>query len=113
MCRRVALRYSVGLMALSCCAPLLDVTTWTFAIDSVPVNAYLVYLGKCFKIWFPCCRDTKLKFTLAAWRFYKDSDSKSSRKLFMYSLVHLPALLVLLLISKKHDSNKTEAVVAT
>ncbi|XP_059480966.1 protoheme IX farnesyltransferase, mitochondrial [Neocloeon triangulifer] len=87
LCRRVALRYSVAIMAMSCAAPLLDVTTWTFAIDSVPVNAYLVYL---------------------AWRFYKDSDSKSSRKLFRYSLIHLPMLLILLLISKKHPGNKSE-----
>jgi hypothetical protein len=46
LCRLTSLRYSVALMALSCAAPLLDVTTWTFAIDSIPVNAYLVYLGK-------------------------------------------------------------------
>ncbi|XP_065353791.1 protoheme IX farnesyltransferase, mitochondrial [Cloeon dipterum] len=88
LCRRVALRYSVAIMAMSCAAPLLNVTTWTFAVDSVPVNAYLVYL---------------------AWRFYKDSDSKSSRKLFRYSLIHLPALLILLLISKKHSGGNNAA----
>jgi protoheme IX farnesyltransferase len=87
LCRKTALRYSVAIMGLSCSAPLLDVTTWTFAVDSLPVNAYLVYL---------------------AWRFYKESDSKSSRKLFRYSLIHLPALLVLLLISKKHTGIKSK-----
>jgi heme o synthase len=53
LCRRTALRYSVGILALSCAAPLLDVTTWTFAIDSVPVNAYLVYLGEYSRILIP------------------------------------------------------------
>ncbi|KAF4519748.1 hypothetical protein B566_EDAN010341 [Ephemera danica] len=92
LCRRTALRYSVAIMGLSCAAPLLDVTTWTFAIDSLPVNAYLVYL---------------------AWRFYKESDSKSSRKLFRYSLIHLPALLALLLISKKHSGKGSKDVTAS
>jgi len=64
--------------------PYYNVTTWTFAVDSLPVNAYLTYL---------------------AVRFYSDADSSSSRRLFHYSLVHLPALLVLMLISKKHSRN--------
>jgi len=80
LCRRIALRYSVILFPLCTLAPVLDVTSWTFAFDSIPVNLIMLYLS---------------------WRFYKDADAASSRKLFRYSLVHLPALIILMLISKK------------
>ena len=80
-CRTVALRYSVGMIGLCALAPLLDITTWTFAADSLPVNGYMAYL---------------------AWRFYRDGDSNSSRKLFRFTLIHIPAVLVLMMISKKH-----------
>ena len=80
LCRRVSLRYSVALATLCPLAPALDLTTWLFAADSLPLNAGLVWL---------------------AWRFYRDGDSKSSRRLFHFTLVHIPALMVLMLISKK------------
>jgi protoheme IX farnesyltransferase len=88
LCKRVALRHSVAMIGLCTLAPILDVTTWTFAADSLPLNVYLVYL---------------------AWRFYKQGDSNTSRKLFRFSLVHLPALMLLLLISKKRVHKKEEA----
>lgn len=81
LCKRTSLRYSVALSAICLSAPYFDLTTWTFAVDSLPLNAYLMYL---------------------AWKFYRDGDSNSSRRLFHFTLVHLPALLVLMLISKKH-----------
>ncbi|XP_068217815.1 protoheme IX farnesyltransferase, mitochondrial [Palaemon carinicauda] len=87
LCRRVALRHSIGMIVVCSMAPVLDVTTWTFAIDSLPFNGYLTYL---------------------AWRFYQDGDSKSSRKLFMFTLIHLPAIMMLMIISKKHYSKKSE-----
>ena len=68
------------LIGLSLLAPVLDITTWTFAIESLPLNLYFSYLG---------------------WRFYKEGDSKSSRKLFRFSLIHIPILLLLMFISKK------------
>lgn len=80
LCRRVALRHCVALVGLSTMAPVLNLTTWTFAIDSLPLNLWFCYL---------------------AWRFYEDADSKSARKLFLFSLLHLPVLMLLLLISKK------------
>ncbi len=80
MCKRVSLRYCIGMVGLCSVAPALDLTTWTFAADSLPLNLYLTYLG---------------------YRFYKDGDSKSSRKLFLFTLVHIPVLVVLMLISKK------------
>ena len=80
LCKRVALRHCVGMIGLCTLAPILEVTTWTFAVDSLPLNAYMAYL---------------------AWEFYRKGDSNSSRKLFRFSLVHIPALMILMLISKK------------
>ncbi|XP_032995416.1 protoheme IX farnesyltransferase, mitochondrial isoform X1 [Lacerta agilis] len=80
MCRRVALRHCLALIGLSSLAPILDVTTWTFPIISLPVNLYISYLG---------------------FRFYRDADRGSSRKLFFCSLWHLPMLLLLMLTCKK------------
>ncbi|XP_042307491.1 protoheme IX farnesyltransferase, mitochondrial [Sceloporus undulatus] len=80
MCRRVALRHCLALIGLSSLAPILDVTTWTFPIISLPINLYISYLG---------------------FRFYKDADRGSSRKLFFCSLWHLPMLLLLMLTCKK------------
>nr|XP_060620504.1 protoheme IX farnesyltransferase, mitochondrial [Anolis sagrei ordinatus] len=80
MCRRVALRHCLALIGLSSLAPILDVTTWTFPIISLPINLYISYLG---------------------FRFYRDADRSSSRKLFFCSLWHLPLLLLLMLTCKK------------
>ena len=90
LCKRVTLRYSVAILALcQILAPLLDVTTWTFAVDSLPFNAYLLFLS---------------------WKFYRHGDSSSSRKLFRFSLVHLPVIMTLMLISKKqyHQGTKLQ-----
>jgi hypothetical protein len=46
LCRHTALRYTGALLVLSCLAPVLDVTTWLFAVGSVPLNTYFMYLGK-------------------------------------------------------------------
>uniref|UniRef100_K7G4H1 Protoheme IX farnesyltransferase, mitochondrial n=1 Tax=Pelodiscus sinensis TaxID=13735 RepID=K7G4H1_PELSI len=80
MCRRVALRHCLALIGLSTVAPLLDVTTWNFPLVSLPINLYISYLG---------------------FRFYRDADRSSSRKLFFCSLWHLPMLLLLMLTCKK------------
>ncbi|XP_031170796.1 protoheme IX farnesyltransferase, mitochondrial [Sander lucioperca] len=80
MCKRVALRHSMGLIGLSTLAPVLDVTTWTFPVISLPINVYISYL---------------------AFRFYRKGDRNSARKLFFCSLWHLPMLLLLALTCKK------------
>lgn len=80
MCKRVALRHSLALLALSALAPPLDVTTWTFPLVALPVNLYLVYL---------------------AFGFYQRGDRGSARKLFFCSLWHLPMLLLLAFTCKK------------
>ncbi|OCT60777.1 protoheme IX farnesyltransferase, mitochondrial [Xenopus laevis] len=87
MCRQVALRHCLALIGLSTLAPALDVTTWTFPVISLPINLYISYLG---------------------YRFYKDADRSSSRKLFFCSLWHLPMLLLLMLTCKKSVVGKKE-----
>ncbi|CAH6786181.1 Cox10 [Phodopus roborovskii] len=91
LCRRVALRHCLALIALSTAAPVLDITTWAFPIISLPINLYISYLG---------------------FRFYVDADRRSSRKLFFCSLWHLPLLLLLMLTCKQRpgqEGDKGEA----
>ncbi|KAG7491391.1 hypothetical protein MATL_G00003100 [Megalops atlanticus] len=80
LCRRVALRHSLGLIGLSCLGPVLDLTTWTFPLVSLPINLYISYL---------------------AFRFHRHAGRDSARKLFFCSLWHLPMLLLLLLTCKR------------
>nr|CAI9701090.1 unnamed protein product [Rangifer tarandus platyrhynchus] len=80
LCRRVALRHCLALLCMCAAAPALDVTTWTFPVIALPINLYISYLG---------------------FRFYRDADRKSSRKLFFCSLWHLPLLLLLMLTCKR------------
>ncbi|XP_023298135.2 protoheme IX farnesyltransferase, mitochondrial isoform X1 [Lucilia cuprina] len=80
LCRRTALRYTFLIGALSCIAPVLDVTNYWFALETLPLNGYFCYL---------------------AYKFYQKSDSGTSRKLFRFSLIHLPLLMLLFLLNKK------------
>ncbi|XP_050314499.1 protoheme IX farnesyltransferase, mitochondrial [Anthonomus grandis grandis] len=80
LCRRVALRHTVAIQVFSMAAPLVDATNWWFVLESTPLNLYFIYL---------------------AYKFYKDSSSATSRKLFRFSLIHLPLLMFLFLINKK------------
>ncbi|ODN03645.1 Protoheme IX farnesyltransferase, mitochondrial [Orchesella cincta] len=86
LCRKTSLRYSLSLIAISSLAPVCNVTSWTFVIDSLPLNGYLAYL---------------------AYRFYQEGDSASSRKLFRFSLIHLPTLILLMMVSKKAYTDKS------
>lgn len=87
LCRRVAVRHSLGLVAVCSAAPLLGVTDWVFAVDSLPLNLYMVYLS---------------------FRFYQKADSNTSRKLFRYTLIHLPLLMTLMCLGKKSKQDKEE-----
>ncbi|XP_072414441.1 protoheme IX farnesyltransferase, mitochondrial [Chiloscyllium punctatum] len=80
LCKRVAFRHCIALIGLSTLCPVFDVTTWTFPLISLPINLYISYLG---------------------YRFYRDSNRNSARKLFFCSLWHLPMLLLLMLTCKK------------
>ncbi|XP_069576063.1 protoheme IX farnesyltransferase, mitochondrial [Brachyistius frenatus] len=88
MCKRVALRHSLALIALATAAPALDLTTWTFPVISLPINLYISYL---------------------AFDFYRKGDRGSARKLFFCSLWHLPMLLLLALTCKKYSRRQEGA----
>uniref|UniRef100_A0A1B6MME4 Protoheme IX farnesyltransferase, mitochondrial n=1 Tax=Graphocephala atropunctata TaxID=36148 RepID=A0A1B6MME4_9HEMI len=87
LCRRTALRYTALIIPLAASAPWLGLTNDWFVYESLPLNVY---------------------FLLLAWRFHKNSDSSSSRKLFHFSLIQLPALMLLLLVNKKYWHPKKE-----
>ncbi|KAL9833829.1 protoheme IX farnesyltransferase, mitochondrial isoform 2-T2 [Geothlypis trichas] len=87
LCRRVALRHCLALIGLSAAAPVLNITTWTFPVISLPINLYISYLG---------------------FRFYRDADRSSSRKLFFCSLWHLPMLLLVMFTCKKSVLEKED-----
>ena len=87
LCRRVALRHCLALIPVCVMAPLFGVTTWWFVVDSSVVNAWFAWLG---------------------WRFYKRADNRSARRLFQFSLLHLPLIMALMLINKKHWGGQKE-----
>ena len=94
LCVRTAFRHSC-LIALYCelmCSDLIGLNSWAFGFDSLPLNLYLIYL---------------------AWKFKQNPNAKTSRTLFKFSLVHLPVLLALLLLSKKSKTNEIETIVET
>eukprot|EP00045_Choanoeca_perplexa_P012043 m.129941 g.129941 ORF g.129941 m.129941 type:complete len:363 (+) comp15864_c0_seq1:135-1223(+) len=78
-CRRVALQYTTALVPICLSAPALGLTSWYFALDSSLINGYILY---------------------QAYQFFKQGTDPSARKLFMTSLWHLPALMMLLLVHK-------------
>ena len=88
LCLRNQMRHSLYLTSycLLMSHPSIGLTTWAFAADTLPFNLYLVYLS---------------------YKFKKDPGSASSRKLFRYSLIHLPAIILLMIISKNAKSEKT------
>ncbi|KAK5983922.1 hypothetical protein GCK32_004327 [Trichostrongylus colubriformis] len=86
----IALTASVQVGLCSVAAPLTNLTTITFAIDTLPVNAYLCWL---------------------AYKFYSAPDASNSRRLFFYSLLYLPLIMILMVVSSygRNDKQKTEA----
>ncbi|XP_065659832.1 protoheme IX farnesyltransferase, mitochondrial isoform X3 [Hydra vulgaris] len=82
LCRRVTLRHAVAQMPIAAVVSLLGVCHWWFFFLALPFNAYL---------------------TLLSWRFYKSSNNNTARSLFRFTLLHLPFIMLLLLISKKRS----------
>ncbi|XP_072049623.1 protoheme IX farnesyltransferase, mitochondrial-like [Amphiura filiformis] len=81
LCQSVAFRHCLFIIVLSFLAPYFNLTTWPFALFSLPLNFTFAYL---------------------AWCFYKQADGKTATYLFKFSLLHLPLLMIMLLISKKN-----------
>lgn len=78
---RVALRYSILCIPLCIGLCYANITEWTFAAASMPVNTWLVR---------------------EAYRFWKYEGQKgSAKKLFWASVWHLPVVLVLAMVEKK------------
>lgn len=87
VCTSSALIHTIALTGMcSILAPLCELTTWNFAIDSLPFNLYFMYLALKFKM---------------------NQDSNSSRKLFRYSLIYLPAIILFLFITKFPMNERT------
>ncbi|KAF6831320.1 protoheme IX farnesyltransferase [Colletotrichum musicola] len=78
---RVALRYSLVFLPLCFALCAAGVTEWTFAVTSLPVNAWLSYEAVRF------------------WRY--EGHKGSARGLFWASVWHLPVVMVLALLQKK------------
>ena len=78
-CKRVALRYSMALVPLCLAAPILDITTNYFAFDASLLNGGLVYFS---------------------YKFYRDANENSAKRLFLLSVLHLPLLLILMMLHK-------------
>jgi protoheme IX farnesyltransferase len=90
VCTSSALNHTIGLTIMcSLLAPICELTTWSFAVDSLPFNLYFVYLATKFKL---------------------NQDANSSRKLFRYSLIYLPFIIILLFITKYPVNEKTNVV---
>lgn len=89
LCRRVTLRHCLALVGLTTLLPVCGVTTWWLALDSLPLNLWNAYLG---------------------YQFYKDSDTRSARRLFRLSLIYLPILMLMILIHKKPRTEQEEVV---
>lgn len=78
---RVALRYSLVFIPICVGLCAVGVTEWTFAVTSLPANAWLVR---------------------EAWRFYKHEGHKgSARGLFWASVWHLPVVMGLAMLQKR------------
>ena len=80
ICTSSALNHTILLTVIcSLLSPHFELTTWYFAFDSLPFNLYFMYLAYKFKI---------------------NHDSSSARKLFRYSLIYLPVIILLMFITK-------------
>lgn len=79
LCLRTQLRHALLLTAECTLMSYCGLTSWFFPLEALPINGYLLYLAYKFKI---------------------DPSASSSRKLFRYSLIHLPCIIVLMILSK-------------
>lgn len=75
----VSLRHSVGLCAVPLAAAAVSLTTPAFVLTGSAVNAAFTYL---------------------AYRFYKDPNNETAKRLFRASLAYLPLLFALLIFHK-------------
>jgi protoheme IX farnesyltransferase len=82
--KRVALRYSLVMLPLSACFPYLGMTSWWFALDSSLATGIMSFY---------------------AYRYYSTGKDNAARKLFFFSLLHLPIFFALMMIHKKPEED--------
>ncbi|OTF79774.1 protoheme IX farnesyltransferase, mitochondrial-like protein [Euroglyphus maynei] len=87
LCQQTALRHSILLLGYTAAMCTIEMTHWSFGIDSLPFSLYLIYLS---------------------YRFQREPSSQTSRKLFLYSLIYLPVIMLLMIISKNRKSTKSK-----
>ena len=85
LCRRVTLRHGLAQIPLSIVIPYLGVTNWYFLLLSLPVNVYQALLS---------------------WEFYRNANANTSKKLFRFTLLHLPIIMILLIICKNRTGER-------
>lgn len=85
LCRRVTLRHALLQIPFAALASFLGVANWSFFVLSLPFNIYL---------------------SLLSWEFYKNSNNNTARKLFRFTLLHLPVLMFFLIICSKDTKSK-------
>lgn len=76
----VGFRYALAFIPIcSVMAPLSGLTTWWFALASLPFNVWLSY---------------------GAWQFWQEGSEKAARKVWRQCLMYLPLMLALMMASK-------------
>lgn len=65
----------------------------------------MVYLAKDMATWYLAVDGTVLNLFLTynAWRFYRERSEETARRLFLFSNLHLPLLLILFMLHKKRN----------
>ena len=91
LCRRVTLRHGLAQIPLSILIPYLGVTNWYFLLLSLPVNIYQALLS---------------------WEFYRNANANTSKKLFRFTLLHLPIIMLLLIICKNRTGEKEGVIIS-
>jgi len=85
LCRRNTLRHALLQIPFAAMVSYLGVANWSFFVLSLPFNVYL---------------------SLLSWEFYKSSNSNTARKLFRFTLLHLPVLMFFMIICSRNTKSK-------
>ena len=85
LCRRVTLRHALLQIPFAALVSYFGVANWSFFVLSLPFNVYL---------------------SLLSWEFYKNSNNNTARKLFRFTLLHLPVLMFFMIICSRNTKSK-------
>ena len=82
---RSALLWSAALLPLGAFCVEAGITNWCFGIDSLAIDAYVLY---------------------HAYNFYKDNSNSNARKLFFSTLAFLPIFMILMIFHKVNSDDE-------